>query len=176
MSESYFIGDPHLRHRNICKYRDFSSNEEHDGLVEENILSVSNKRNTLWLLGDVFFSDDCYNFATEVCDKFAHVKVLLGNHCTENNQRWGLLRRLIIENDNFTVHGMLSKYGYWITHAPLHDSELRGKVLNVHGHTHSVSVDDHRYLCVSAEQIDYKPISLMTIRGIVEERGLNKKN
>ncbi len=172
MAEVYFLGDPHLRHRNITKYRDFSTPEEHDAVIEEGIMSVANKRNVIYLLGDVFFSEDCYAFASLMCQSYMSVYVVLGNHCTENAERMGLIRRLFAEYPNFYIHGMVSKYGTWLTHCPIHDSEMRNKKMNIHGHIHSAVIDDPRYLCVSAEQVDYKPISLMTVKGIIEERGL----
>ena len=52
---------------------------------------------------------------------------------------------------------------FWLSHSPIHDSELRGK-FNIYGHTHFKYVDDPRYRCVSMEQIDYKLISLDKIR------------
>lgn len=175
MGGVYFMGDPHLKHRGIVKYRDFETVEEHDERVLDGIFSVSGKRHTLMLLGDVFFDSACYEIATNICESFAAVHLFLGNHCTENGDREGLIRRLFIENDNLHLHGILSRYNMWITHAPIHDTELRGKVINLHGHNHSQVIDDPRYLCVSAEMINYTPVSLEEVRAIVESRGLTRE-
>jgi calcineurin-like phosphoesterase family protein len=63
------------------------------------------------------------------------------------------------------LFGMAKKYGMWLTHAPLHPMELRGKP-NVHGHCHVEQIDDPRYLNVALEYLpDFKPLTLEEIRG-----------
>ena len=58
----------------------------------------------------------------------------------------------------------LKKYKeFWLSHAPIHPDELRGKV-NIHGHTHYHNIADDRYVNVSMEQINYTPIELHEIR------------
>jgi calcineurin-like phosphoesterase family protein len=39
--------------------------------------------------------------------------------------------------------------------------------LNIHGHTHSKFMDDSRYVCVSLEQINFKPIESSSIVNLV---------
>lgn len=165
MSGQYFIGDLHLGHENICKFRDgFTSVEEHDSHLMENIRKCYGKRNSIWLLGDTIFDVKYEDFMVEVCNNFQHVHNVLGNHCTENPIRESMLKRLYGGFDNFHLHGIISKYGFWITHAPIHDAEMRKKVGNIHGHTHRALIDDERYLNVCAENIDYKPVSVDVIR------------
>jgi len=60
--------------------------------------------------------------------------------------------------------------GYWrindlaISHMPLHPMALRKFKGNIHGHMHAFQVMteenqvDNRYLCVSVEQTDYRPL------------------
>lgn len=172
MSINYFIGDLHLRHRNICKYRDFETADDHDNLIMENLRKCYGKRNQLWLLGDCFFSYKMKDFFKEICDNVGVVNVTLGNHCTQNSERLKLLREVMIEHENVNFHGIISKYGFWLSHAPVHPDELRGRKMNVHGHVHSSTIPDDRYLNLSAENIDFKPITLEMIRDIQHERGL----
>tara|TARA_R110000765_G_scaffold367491_2_gene457637 strand:- start:742 stop:972 length:231 start_codon:yes stop_codon:yes gene_type:complete len=61
------------------------------------------------------------------------------------------------------IHGLVKYKGIWLSHAPIHESELRGK-FNVYGHSHTASIDDDRYLCVSCEQVDYKPVNFQAIK------------
>ena len=57
MSKVYFAGDLHLSHKNICNFRKgYSSVEEHDAIIMDNILSTVNKRDKLYLMGDIAFS------------------------------------------------------------------------------------------------------------------------
>ena len=173
MSNNYFIGDLHLGHKNILKYRDeFDSIEDHDNTITENIRRVYSKRNTLWLLGDCFFSLDWRDFSIEVCDNFGSVHLVLGNHDTENKERMELTKWVMIAQPNVHVHGITSRYKCWLSHCPIHPDEMRGKVANIHGHVHSKSIDDDRYINVSCEAVGFKPIDLNGIRAIMESRNL----
>lgn len=165
MSQVFFIGDTHWGHRNILKYRpEFSSIQEHDETIFQGIMSVSGKRNTLWLLGDNFFSEEEVDrYLPTMCDSFMHVNWVPGNHDTDNASRQRAFRKAVTRVNK--VHALCHYHEFWLSHAPIHDSELRGRK-NIHGHTHSVSVKDPRYLCVSCEQVNYKPISLDEIRSI----------
>lgn len=66
------------------------------------------------------------------------------------------------------VQGFMKYKEFWLSHAPIHPNELRGKV-NIHGHVHSATIDDDRYFNTSLENIGYKPISLQEIRKIVHK-------
>ena len=59
MSRVLLISDTHFSHKNICKFRaDFSTPEEHDETIFNNIMKTVNKRDTLWMLGDIAFDLD----------------------------------------------------------------------------------------------------------------------
>ncbi len=47
-----------------------------------------------------------------------------------------------------------------LTHIPVHPSQLRGGVRNIHGHLHANVIDDPRYTCVSLEQTDFRPMPI----------------
>lgn len=147
--------DLHLGHRNIFKYRTaFSSAEEHHEIIYDNLASNIDKKDTLILAGDVAFTAEWLAKIGEInCKK----KVLiLGNHDSERLH----ISQLVGVYDE--IHSMLSHKGAWITHAPIHDSELRGK-LNIHGHTHSAIVPDNRYINVCVEHTNWKPVELSTL-------------
>lgn len=63
------------------------------------------------------------------------------------------------------VHGLLKYKEFWLSHAPLHPDELRGKK-NVHGHVHTESVNDLNYLNVSVDSsfMNFFPRTLHEIR------------
>jgi calcineurin-like phosphoesterase family protein len=50
--------------------------------------------------------------------------------------------------------------GILLTHIPVHPSQLRRGVLNVHGHLHARTINDPRYVCVSLEQTGFRPVRL----------------
>ena len=181
MSKVYFISDCHFGHRNICKYRtQFSSMEEHDEFVFENIMSTVNKRDTLWMLGDMFFDGEVLEkYGKPIAERAGWTHLILGNHDTDNTYRKKNVGRMFDLFDS--VHGLHSKYGYWISHAPIHEDELRGKV-NIHGHVHFATVKmvektvdekgtpwyrkviDPNYVNVCCENVNYKPIALQDIK------------
>lgn len=158
MSNIYVAGDLHLGHKNICKFRtNFSTAEEHDATVLHNILSTCRKRDTLILLGDCFFTKESLNHLRHINKYVGSVKLVLGNHDTDNDERKQNIRDIVNEQLVSGVYGLLSYKGVWLSHAPIHPDELRGRN-NVHGHTHAYKIKDDRYRCVSLEQIDYKPL------------------
>lgn len=55
--------------------------------------------------------------------------------------------------------------GFLLTHIPVHHSQLRGRMINVHGHLHRASIRDPRYRCVSVEQTNYSPVRLDSLAG-----------
>lgn len=156
MANVWFLADLHLGHKNICKFRtEFSSREEHENILKENYHSVVTKRDVVFFLGDVAF--DAESLA-EVSTWAGMQKILVvGNHCTQSVE----MKQIVHAFDK--VYSLLKYKEFWLSHCPIHPQELRGKS-NIHGHVHNQSVDDHRYVNVSMENINYKPISLYQIR------------
>lgn len=154
MSNSLFIGDCHFGHKNQTKWRPFESEQEITALILSNMRKAVTKRDTLYILGDCILHPDSLN----VLDDIPGTKILiLGNHCTEKVKT----SELISVFDD--IHGMMKYKEFWLTHAPIHPDELRGKV-NIHGHVHTNTLKDMRYVNVSCEAVGYAPVSLHTIR------------
>jgi len=163
MSRVYFIADLHFGHKNICKFRtQFETVQDHDKFVLDGILSTCGKRDTLYLLGDCFFTEYSLEYLREIKAKIGQVHLILGNHDSENGRRQGYIKTMLSQGLIDNIHGLLSYKGCWISHAPIHDKELRGKFC-VHGHTHNVVINDNRYFGVSCEQINYKPINFQEV-------------
>lgn len=156
MANVWFLSDLHLSHKNICKFRPiFESVEHHYQVIKDNYHKVITKRDKVFFLGDVAFSKESLE---DVKTWVAEKKVLIvGNHDTDQHS----MKDLCEVFDE--VYSLYKYKGMWLSHAPIHPSELRGK-LNLHGHTHYVNVDDPRYLNVSMEQIDFTPINLNEVR------------
>ena len=160
MSQPYFCADLHLGHRRIAQYRtQFKDSAEHDEFVLDMVSSITqNKRRTLYILGDVAFT-------LEALDKLAklnahkNIRIILGNHDTDREVK---IKDWVNAGFEF-IHSLVKYKNFWLSHAPIHESELRGK-FNVYGHSHFAVIDDPRYRCVSLEQINYKPISLDSLR------------
>jgi calcineurin-like phosphoesterase family protein len=43
---------------------------------------------------------------------------------------------------------------------PVHPTQLRAGARNIHGHLHARAIDDPRYVCVSLEQTDFRPVPI----------------
>ena len=155
----FFIADTHFGHRNICKYRPFNSVEEHDEtIIEKWNAVVHKKRSIVYVLGDFMFRDDNRDILSIIYKLNGKIKIVTGNHdyMPYINE---LAKSRFIELER----GIMKKYGYWLSHCPMHPQELRGHK-NIHGHVHSKSVPDERYINVSCDTINYTPISLEQIR------------
>jgi len=156
----YLISDTHFGHPNVCKFRPFESEEEHDSFILENILRVVCKRDSLYILGDVCVNESGWWCVEEIARRVEFLHVILGNHDMERQGH-----PVLNQYDSLCkgVYGMRKYKNAWLTHAPIHPEELRGK-LNVHGHVHSATIDDERYINVSCENTEYLPINFVDIQ------------
>ena len=162
MSKLYVISDCHFGHKNIAKYRpQFKTAEEHDEYVLNNIKSAVTKRDTLYFMGDICFTTESIQFIKSiVCNK----KVLvMGNHDAER----GGMKKVDLFEAFDDVTSLVTKKGCWLSHAPIHPDELRGK-FNIHGHTHNHNVNDYRYANVSCENVGYRPVELLDVKAVME--------
>lgn len=163
MGVRYIIGDCHLGHKNISNFRKmtnpltgvpYSSEEQHQLMIEQ--LSKINKRDTLFLLGDIAFDKESLELIKSLpcSDKI----LICGNHDLDQKLK---MQDLIETYDK--VFSLRSYKRCWLSHAPIHPMELRGK-LAIHGHTHyqhmlsDDGVIDSRYVSVCAEYTGFKPI------------------
>ena len=162
MNEIYFIGDLHFDHKNILQFspqRGGTNIKEHNEWIIEQWNSVVTKRDVVWVLGDVAFSQD----GLKLVSKLRGSKQLVrGNHDTQSTAAY-------LEYFN-NVFGIVKKNGFWLSHAPIHPQELRGRP-NIHGHVHHNSIKqmfndelDSRYINVSVEALNGVPLALSKIR------------
>lgn len=156
MSQVFFISDLHLDHKNVINFsRDYrvgQTIEEHNEWLVSQWNSVVKKGDRTYVLGDVVFSKEALSYLP----RMNGIKFLVrGNHDTLSTETY-------LQYFN-QVYGLYTKYGYWMSHAPIHSSELREKK-NIHGHVHHRSLPDENYINVSVEVLNGIPISLDEIR------------
>ena len=158
MARTYFSSDWHLGHKNILRWRSqFKSIEEHDNHIILNHQKVLTKRDILVVCGDVAFTQESLARLDEI--QCAKKVLILGNHCTEGRGEITMEDLLVMFDEVHAMKkGSYQKVGFWITHCPMHPSELRGKPFNIHGHTHLATIDDPRYINVCLEHTNYEPI------------------
>lgn len=192
VAKIYIISDTHFGHKNILRYRthekypEFVTPEmtqpEHDAKLEERILQTVNSKDTLWMLGDSFFSLESLDILRRIHARVAHLNLVLGNHCFQGCRNEGLAT-VFRENLANRVEGMVKlkitgggKFASaWLTHSPMHPSEIFPGNVNIHGHTHSKVIDDPVFFNANCENIDFRPVELSRIgqgyRGELLKRG-----
>ena len=157
----YFIGDLHAGHKNICKFRQqFESEEQHFQHMKDVYHTIVTKRDRVFFMGDTAFTKERLR---DIATWVGHKTAILGNHDLEKECT---IRDYVEAFDD--VQGFMKYKEFWLSHAPIHPNELRGKI-NIHAHVHSATIDDDRYFNTSLENIGYKPISLQEIRKIVHK-------
>lgn len=149
------IGCLHIEHENIAKMRGFNSAEHMWNLLKLNWNKNVNKRDTVYILGDVAMETSKYYHLLDELNGFK--RVVLGNHDIPKRAHLDELLKYIK-----SVHGMVKYKNMWLTHCPIHESELRGKI-NVHAHIHDAVIEDDRYVNVDAHKVNYTPIELKNI-------------
>ena len=161
---TWFIGDTHLSHRLMVEkgLRPFATMEEHDEAIIANWNGVVAKDDKVFHLGDVVFQPATRHPLVGRLNGRKHL--VMGNHDLNTDVLQYFDR----------AYGVVEYRGYILSHIPVHQGQLQSRYKgNVHGHLHSalvtkverrmgtdwVDVPDPRYANVSAEQINYTPIS-----------------
>jgi calcineurin-like phosphoesterase family protein len=150
----YVIADLHFGHKRVEDFRPFGSVKNHDDELIKRWNNTVNNNDTVWVLGDVAFPKEALHKVTYLK---GIKKLVLGNHDNRPTQEY-----LALFNK---VYGAVEMYGAILTHIPVHESELTRYNLNIHGHLHSKPLKDPRYICVSAEQVNYTPTPLYSLLG-----------
>ncbi len=153
----YFTSDLHLGHKAIPKYRDrFESMEEHDEFMLTK-MEMLGKRDILYVLGDFLFDGPHYDeYIQRIRKMKCRIKLIFGNHDSlrlyeEINQK--------PKSPEGSIEIQLPLFSYkntWITHCPIHPSEMRSRKGCIHGHMHLEELDDERYFNVNIDVNDYE--------------------
>ena len=156
----WIIGDLHFGHKNICKYRSqFSSPEEHEEHIIENWNDTIKKDSDhVYCLGDAAFT-------FEGLAKFKRMRgqkyLIRGNHDTLPTNAYLTFFK--------AVYGLHEYKHCWLSHAPIHPQELRGRI-NLHGHVHHNTImdlsgqdPDPRYINTCPENIGYAPVPFRSL-------------
>jgi len=145
---NFFSSDFHLGHKVIVpKYRNFTSQEEHDNKIFDMIAKL-NKRDVLFILGDFIFDSEKYDYYIEQMNKMScRIKLIMGNHDSLK----------LYKEPRFEIQLPLFSYkNNWISHCPIHPNELRNRNKNIHGHLHGGVIDDPRYFNVNLDNNNFE--------------------
>lgn len=152
MSNVWFGSDWHFGHKNIAKFRTEVESEEanRQRIIED--CQVIRKNDVLFLLGDIAFYEPYIEDIGRInCQKY----LVRGNH--DQLPTWRYLEYFK------EVYGVIKYKEFWLSHAPIHPDELRGK-RNLHGHVHYENIkvemegypklqDDPRYFNCCPENL-----------------------
>jgi calcineurin-like phosphoesterase family protein len=151
---TFVCSDLHLGHESMVRNwrTQFNDIWHHDESIIDNWNSVVNKRDKVFVLGDVTMETRKHYYLLDQLNGF---KTLIGGNHDLAKDSSELLKYFD------QIAGMVKYKEYWLTHAPIHPDELRGKK-NIHGHIHNrfVMLDgkkDKRYINVSMDVIGFTP-------------------
>lgn len=160
MSTTFFIGDTHFGHKGIINfestrpYRPFDTIEQHDEGLIMRWNSVVKKGDLVWHLGDFCFGSKNITIAGRLNGR---KKLVMGNHDTYPTAEY----LKYFEK----IYGAIGiGEDFILTHIPVNENQFERWKYNIHGHMHTHSLPDNRYICVSAEQINLTPISLEELK------------
>jgi len=171
MVDRWVISDTHFGHKNILTFnhdgkpvREFSSVEEMDEIIVQNWNKVVKQDDIVYHLGDVVIgSGDNINHLS-IIDRCNGLKVLVkGNHDLLDDsvylRHFANVFAMIIPKNKKMSRMIMS-------HFPIHESCVDRFKINLHGHIHSASLNDNRYIncCVDYPGNDYSPLNLEAIR------------
>ena len=186
MANRFVISDTHFGHTNSWEkfklpngdpLRPFTSTEEMDEAMVERWNAVVRPQDTVYHLGDVVINKKSLHHVKRLNGK---KRLVRGNHD-------------IFKDEDYREVGFESLYGvrvfvdqFILSHIPLHpDSVTERFRVNVHGHLHAGEVKlsaidmdtnstkqyiDPRYLCVSVENTDYRPLSFDEVEARIKAR------
>lgn len=181
MKEQWFISDTHWGHKNILGFcpsrRQLGADiEAHDEALIQRWNEMVSWGDVIYHLGDVAFGRRKANLDW-MKRLNGRIFLLRGNHDTQPNCKWAAM----VEDILPSVYPIPGLSDIVLSHAPIHQASMAGRwALNVHGHMHDNVVllpggrtgqPDPRYMNISVEQIDFRPIPLevvlMRLRQIV---------
>lgn len=169
MAAVFFISDLHFGHKRITEFEGVPEKLKRIGddylenmhTIITNWNSVVNKRDLVWVLGDVAFSQEGFDVLGELNGR---KKMVRGNHDNYfKTEDW--------LNHFETIEGLTTYKGYWLSHCPIHHQEMRGRKGNIHGHLHHNLIRnqytnewDSKYINVCVEWSDHTPVPFDLIK------------
>lgn len=131
MANVWFGSDFHFGHNAIARFRvgPWETEEQHRKFIINECNKVITKRDRLYILGDAAFNlPGLWSIHEIDClDKI----LVRGNHDKEHLHHYQSVFKDVL--------GLAKYKEFWLSHAPIHPAELRGKV-NLHGHVHYESI------------------------------------
>lgn len=170
MAKLWFLSDPHGGHENIIKYcnRPFANAQEMDEALIERHNSVVRPQDHYYHLGDVAMRKRHLAYVSKLN---GHGRLIEGNHdifAVEDYLKAGYEKVMAMR-----VLDLPNRAGNVLfAHIPIHPASMGRFRAQVHGHIHDAPSYGWPYINISAEVINYTPISWDEIVAIIEKDGL----
>ena len=152
---TWFISDTHFNHENIIEYcnRPFANAEEMNRYIINQWNNIVDKNDLVYHLGDFALQSDKEAVINLVNQLNGNIILILGNH-DRHGKQW------FLDCGFVEVHKSLIISNYLLSHRPQTVDKLAENMVNIHGHIHNYDkgLDKNKYINVSCEVVDYKPI------------------
>ncbi len=196
----FFTSDTHFSHSNICsattKWKDagdtvrkFSSLEEMNRTIVDNINAVVGEDDILFHLGDWSFGgfEQIQKLRSQLVCKNIHI--ILGNHDhhIQNDKDsvqslfssvHSFIPHLLIKREKEGSKGMMERFGFCIFHYPIASwIDMNQGIVHLHGHVHlpkHLKLGEGRSLDVGMDGNDMKPYSLDEVMRLVKNQPIRK--
>ena len=158
----WLISDLHLGHDNIIAYenRPFINIFEMESAIKKNWASCVTKVDKVFILGDVAIHKSKQQVKEYIEGLPGYKTLIMGNHDLCHSVSWWH----DVGFDAVSPYPIILDDFYMLSHKPLYLNSSMPYV-NIHGHIHSKKIEGAKYVNVSVEQIEYKPVSFDEIKG-----------
>ena len=158
---TFFTSDLHFNHVNLITNIRHMTVEENNKLIIDNWNKIVNKKDVVYILGDITMEDHRH-IAEFIKQLKGIIYVIGGNHDTRR-----CCTQLALSG--IPVMGCIDYHHFILSHMPVDMSNLCGKIGNIHGHIHKS--DGHyqfqmgiRYYNVNTEFHQYTPVDFEDIK------------
>lgn len=155
----WVISDTHFHHDRMILYegRPFSDIEEMNCQLIKRWNQVVSKRDKVFHLGD--FSFGSQRQVAEIINQLkGDIYLILGNHDRSHSDAWWLTAGI---KTVYRYPIIMDKY-FMLSHEVMYLNDHM-PYINLHGHTHSKSIDSFQYVNCSVEVNNYTPQDLDAI-------------
>ncbi len=150
MARRLVISDTHFGHEFLVGLRGFASVEDMNQAMIDAWCDTVSAEDTIYHLGDVVMNRRYLAIIPELPGRKILIK---GNHD-------GFKLRDYLKAGFEDIRACVVFPGAILTHIPIHPDSLSRFGANIHGHLHANSLNDGRYVNVSVEKTDYRPLLL----------------
>ena len=160
---AFIIGDPHFGHGSLFKFRRADGSPlrplwDNPDAMDEDMVKWWNEIvrpvDKTYILGDVAMYKKCLPILARLNGRKCLIK---GNHDISKLKDYAKYF--------YDIRAYHRLDGIWMSHIPIHPQSVGRVYGNIHGHIHDQEVKiigtqdiDPRYMCVSAEHTNYRPL------------------